>query len=85
LSGSRNDAWRAGRGADRIVLGVGLRAGQLWERKGQGRRRESFLAGAPQPARDGDDVDVAALAAENAQLRELVIALSRLAIKIAPT
>ena len=53
MSGSRNDAWRAGRGADRIVLGVGLRAGHLWERKGRGRRREELLADAPQPARAG--------------------------------
>ena len=52
----------------------------MGEGQAPGRRREP-IGGAPQPARAGDYVDVAALAAENAQLRELVIALSRLVLR----
>jgi hypothetical protein len=58
-----------------MISGAAMGDGQA-----QGRRRDR-LGGAPQPAGDGDYTDVAALAAENAQLRELVIALSRLVLR----
>lgn len=59
------------KGADRVVLWRCVSETAVGE-GGQGRRRER-IAGVL-PARDGEDVDVAARTAENAQLRELVIA-----------